>query len=150
MKQKIRLTESQLNRVIKESIKSILKESDDKYDYKKAIYDDVLEYIKYNFDETEIIEGLENRNKWEQELYDTLFTEDSVTGNGSGSYWFNAYKAEKALAHNMQLYFDALKEFGGSTPELFSPEEADVTIRCYLLYSAIDEVLDELQDEIQG
>lgn len=146
-KKTIKLNESNLRKIVNESVVRILKESAGAYDYETSVREDVYQYIKDSFDQEEIIEGLKNRDNWAQELYDDMFVSDNVTGNGSGSYWFNYYKAEEALAHNMQLYFDALKEFGDGVPDSWSPEAADVTIRCHLLYPAIDAVLDELEDE---
>ena len=69
-----------------------------------------------------------------------LFRSDSVTGNGSGSYTFNTFMAELYLVNNGDLYDEALEEFGGKYDS--SPEARDITIRCYLLGSAIQEALD--------
>lgn len=100
-----------------------------KYNYLENIKDDIKEYLKTT----------EERDF--NNLYDTLFMEDSVTGNASGSYFMNAYKAEEALAHNLNLLQDACECFG-TTPDLSNPEACDVTIRCYLLLDALREVLD--------
>lgn len=45
-------------------------------------------------------------------LNDELWTADSVTGNGSGSYTFSTWKAEEYLAHNWDILTEALEEFG--------------------------------------
>lgn len=83
----------------------------------------------------------------EKELRYDLWTADSVTGNASGSYYCNAWKAEEALCHNWDLLADALEEFGGDTDILRQgPEACDVTIRCYLLGECLSEVLDELEE----
>lgn len=58
----------------------------ERYNYFAAVKEDVLNYINEN----EIVVTSENRDEVEQELNDTLFTCDSVTGNASGSYTFNA------------------------------------------------------------
>lgn len=63
----------------------------ERYDYFAAVKEDVLNYINDN----EIVVTTENRDEVEQELNDTLFTCDSVTGNASGSYTFNAWTAEE-------------------------------------------------------
>lgn len=123
------------------------------YDYKEAVKNDVIDYIKENYTDEEIKENLSysgSRNKWEQSLYDDLFVSDSVTGNASGSYTFNSYKAEEYLCHNMDLLAEALEEFGDDLSYLKKgAENCDVTIRCYLLNSAISEALDELENEIE-
>lgn len=117
------------------------------YDYKEAILDDVREYIE---EEINLNEWKGNRDKLEEKLNDDLWTCDSVTGNASGSYTFNAWEAEENLCHNLDLLEEALEEFGsdkGYLPE-HGAEAADVTIRCYLLSWAISEVLDELEEEL--
>lgn len=115
------------------------------YDYNDAIRSDVRDYIDSEID---FSEWIDDRNGLEEKLNDDLWTVDSVTGNGSGSYWFNSWKAEEALMHNLGLLAEAIAEFGGCTDVLRDGAEAcDVTIRCYLLSGAISDVLDELEDE---
>lgn len=124
----------------------------ERYNYPEAIREDVLEYIRDNYTPEEIRESLndlENRDEWETDLYDLLFISDSVTGNASGSYYCNAWKAEEALCHNLELLGEALEEFCCG-PEYITKkgaEACDVTIRCYLLGAAISEALDELEEE---
>lgn len=115
------------------------------YDYNDAIRSDVRDYIDSEID---FSEWIDDRNGLEEKLNDDLWTVDSVTGNGSGSYWFNSWKAEEALMHNLGLLAEAVAEFGGCADVLRDGAEAcDVTIRCYLLSGAISDVLDELEDE---
>lgn len=119
----------------------------EKYDYMSAVKADVKAYIE---DNGLIKEGwLDNRDELEEMLYDDLWIEDSVTGNGSGSYTFNAWDAEENLAHNLDLLGKALREFGCDAGYLIDhgAEAADVTIRCYLLGQAISEVLDEFEED---
>lgn len=114
------------------------------YNYLEAVKEDVLDYINDN----NIIVTSDNREEVEQELNDTLFTCDSVTGNASGSYTFNAWVAEENLCHNWGLLAEALDELGCSVEFLKNgAESCDVTIRCYLLAQAISEVLDEVETE---
>ena len=114
------------------------------YDYYEAVKDDVLDYIKENIREGEF----SDRDSLSEYLYDTLWVEDSVTGNASGSYFFNAYKAEEALCHNWDLLSEALQEFCCTeNPIEKGAEWCDVTIRCYLLSSAISEALKEIEDD---
>ena len=75
-----------------------------------------------------------------------------MTGNASGSYYCNAWKAEEALCHNLDLLGEAADEFGDESITNVlkqGPEACDVTIRCYLLSQAISAVLDELEDEAE-
>ena len=116
----------------------------ERYDYLEAVKEDVLNYINEN----NIVVTSENRDEVEQDLNDTLFTYDSVTGNASGSYTFNTWTAEEYLCHNWELLGEALTEFGCDMSYLEKGAEAcDVTIRCYLLGQAISEVLDEIETE---
>lgn len=80
----------------------------ERYDYFAAVKEDVLNYINEN----NIVVTSENRDEVEQDLNDTLFTCDSVTGNASGSYTFNAWTAEEYLCHNWDLLGEALTELG--------------------------------------
>ena len=114
------------------------------YDYLESIKEDVKEYIEENI-------SLEDYTKeeLEEKLNDDLFVEDSVTGNASGSYTFNANEAEQNLVGNFELLREALSEFGESGVDVLEKgaEWCDVTIRCYLLGRAIAEVLEEYNEE---
>lgn len=118
----------------------------ERYNYYEAVADDVREYIK---EEINLDEWRGDRDGLEQKLNDYLFISDSVTGNASGSYYCNAWKAEEAICHNLDLLGEALAAFGDDDTNAFErgAEWADVTIRCYVLGSAIAEVLDELEGE---
>lgn len=115
------------------------------YDYYKAVKDDVLEYIEENINLTDFdsIEDLE------EHLNNDLWTEDSVTGNASGSYTFSTWKAEEYLCHNLELLGEALQEFGCDADYLSKngAEAADVTIRCYVLGSAIAAAMKEIESD---
>lgn len=122
------------------------------YDYNEAIKEDLVYFITERSDEwkDKVAEGYDYDDIREY-LYDEAFCSDSITGNASGSYTFNAYKAEEYLAHNWDLLADALDEFGGDTDVLRQgPESCDVTIRCYLLGQVLDEAMEEcgIQDYI--
>lgn len=120
----------------------------ERYDYLQAVKDDVKQYI----DDNDITITADNREDIEQQLNDDLFCNDSVTGNASGSYYCNAWKAEEALCHNLDLLGEAAEEFGDESITNVlkqGPEACDVTIRCYLLSQAISAVLDELEDEAE-
>ena len=113
------------------------------YNYLENVKEDVRMYIDENIDLKEY-----TQEELEEYLNETLFVEDSVTGNASGSYTFNAYEAEENLCHNMELLQEALEEFGCGTEYLEKGAEAcDVTIRCYLLGQAISEVLSEMLEK---
>lgn len=120
----------------------------ERYDYKEAIKSDVLNYIKneINFNDFDDLEELE------EHLNETLFAEDSVTGNASGSYTFSTYEAEENICHNLDLLGEALEEFG-CEPDYIAKkgaEACDVTIRCYLLSECIAEALTEIEDDFNA
>lgn len=115
------------------------------YNYLESVKEDVKNYIEEN----EIVVTNENRKEVEQELNDTLFVNDNVTGNASGSYTFSTWQAEENLCHNFELLTEALTEFGYNDLSYLKngAEACDITIRCYLLGRAISEVLDEIEIE---
>lgn len=121
----------------------------ERYNYHKAIRADVLEYIRDNYTPEEIREALQDKDEWCDKLNDEMWISDSVTGNASGSYYCNAWRAEEAIAHNLDLLADAICEFGQDGADVLEmgAEACDVTIRCYLLGGAIWEALEELEEE---
>lgn len=113
----------------------------EKYDYLSAVESDVREYIENNV----CFHDYSDLDEMEKDLNEKLFVEDSVTGNASGSYTFNAWQAEEYLCHNLDLLAEANEEFGGNSDILSDGAEAcDVTIRCYLLGQAIGNVAPDM------
>lgn len=117
-----------------------------KYDYLEAMTADVMEFIKNEVN----LEDYDNEDDFIEYLNDTLWTDDSVTGNGSGSYTFNRYKAKEYVIDNMELVAEMADEFGVDNKTLgekFRDEDweyFDVSIRCYLLYQAITEAIEKM------
>ena len=111
----------------------------EKYDYISAVRNDISEYLTDN-DITLTDDNFDD-------IADELSISDSVTGNGSGSYFFSSWKAEEAICHNFELLEEVASEFGYEpiiTPEYInSPEAWDVRIRCYLLYQILPEFITE-------
>lgn len=105
-----------------------------------------------------IDENVEYGNSW-GDMYDMLFVDDSVTGNGSGSYYFNSAKAEEAISG---IIFDSdavedFKLFGyDGIPTEEGAEAVDVIARCICLelvageleeyYNSLTEDEDEDED----
>lgn len=113
----------------------------EKYDYLSAVESDVREYIENNVN----FHDYSDLDEMKEDLNEKLFVEDSVTGNASGSYTFNTWKAEEYLCHNLDLLAEANEEFGGSSDILSDGAEmCDVTIRCYLLGQAIENVAPDM------
>ena len=121
------------------------------YDYLQAVTYDVVEYLEDNvLDDPRSLDELDSIDV--DELNDDLWIEDSVTGNGSGSYTMNTLEAEQNLVGNYNLLCEALTVFGEVDKTIvdFEPEDADVTIRCYLLSQAIDDAIDYLKEKALG
>ena len=117
----------------------------EKYNYMKAVTNDAKTAIMENmnnwrFSDREELEGIAN---------DILWVDDSVTGNGSGSYTFSTWQAEENLCHNMDELAEACDEFEQDIGEAVKQgaEYCDVTIRCYLLGQAISAAINELEEE---
>ena len=119
------------------------------YDYLLEMVEDVVNYIENEIE----LKNFSDRDELESYLNDELFTEDSVTGNASGSYTGSSYQAKEYVTDNMDLLNDAVTEFcvdSDTVGEKFLDEDweyFDVTIRCYLLGQAISNALDELENE---
>lgn len=111
----------------------------DTYNYEEAVLEDVKEAILDGLRMGEYVD-FDNLEDAQDTIQEALWIADSVTGNGSGSYTFNTLLAELYLVNNGDLYDEAIEEFGGKYDS--SPESRDVTIRCHLLSSAIQEAIE--------
>ena len=115
------------------------------YNYLEELKSDVRNYIKEVASDYMDCEDLDELR---DSLYDNLWNEDSVTGNGSGSYTFNREEAKKYVSDNLDLMVEAYKDLDSIESlvddlEALDFETIDVTIRCYLLSQALDEVLED-------
>ena len=123
------------------------------YNYKEEMKKDIIAEIEDTYSKEQIAERMEDRDSFAEELNDDLWIADNVTGNGSGSYTFNRYTAKEYVTDNMGLCIEALREFcveAETIAEKFLSEDweyFDVTIRCYLLGSMIEEALDQIENE---
>ena len=90
--------------------------------------------------------------EYEEVLNNELWNEDAVTGNASGSYYYNSYKAEEALINNLSLASEALQEFGYNNIDVLDKgaEWLDVIIRCYVLPSCIAEYIEDNRLELES
>lgn len=131
------------------------------YDYRKEVKEDIVQYLRDNW--TLIDEGdgilvadrdgdsyaLEEDDYLSKQrfcdcLEEELWTDDGVTGNGSGSYWFNSLRAEECLVGNLDLLAEACEIFDSDLDVLKNgAESCDVVIRCYLLTQALYDAVDE-------
>ena len=122
------------------------------YNYLESMKEDVKEYI-INDSELSIDDLIYNRSELEEKLNEDLWAYDGVTGNASGSYTFNSYKAKEYVLDNMDLLEEMCNEFCVDAETIGKKfldgawEWMDVSIRCYLLGQAISEVLDDIENE---
>ena len=111
----------------------------EKYDYRQHVSDDVRDYISEHYTREELKSMADDFDELGEKLHDKMWTADSVTGNRSGSYTCNTWKAEEFLCHNLDLLQEVAREVGEL--DLTRPEICDVDIRCYYLSECISEVL---------
>ena len=120
-----------------------------KYNYLESIKADIKTYLEDEFEYR--YSNYEDKDELQETLRDDLWTEDSVTGNASGSYTFDRAEAEEYVKENLALCIEACEEFCIDHSEFGKKiyddewEYLDVTIRCYLLGQAIAEVLEEIE-----
>ena len=124
----------------------------DKYDYRRAITDDIKDWI---VNDTDLIE--EGLNPEDTEvanwIYDEVFGEDSITGNGAYYYGTEEFCSE-CLSDNFDLLYEAAREYCiddniNILIDHYRDKDLaryfDCTIRCYLLGECIEKALEELR-----
>lgn len=115
------------------------------YNYYDAVKDDVIKAIQEDT-ELEPREN-ENRDDYRERLEDALWASE-VTGNGPYAYYYSDEEdAISAVMWNLELCKEAYIEFGiedDAVDFMSNVRAADVSIRCYILPSAIDSAINEL------
>ena len=121
------------------------------YNYFENVTADAKDAILENMNDWDFV----NREELEEIANDSLWVDDSVTGNGSGSYTSSREAAKEYVTRSddgMDMLRDAVREFD-CEHEAFTAfleedwEYFDVTIRCYLLGQAISAAIDELEEK---
>lgn len=107
--------------------------------YVKALANDIREWAKDN--------EFDYADQWK--LGDALWTEDSITGNGSGSYTMNRSEAREIVLAHLDEVLAVYEDFGrldelGKMMSDGEWEKIDVFARCHYLAEAIDRIWDEL------
>lgn len=121
------------------------------YNYLEAVTADVIDFIRDEVNPADY----ESREALSEFLNDELWTCDSVTGNASGSYTFNAYKAKEFVFSDQDTVSESLREFcvdAETIAEKFLNQDweyFDVTARCYVLGQAIESALDSIENELE-
>lgn len=78
--------------------------------YYDELKNDIIEALKYDY--AEILESAENKEDAYYQLEEIFFIKDSITGNASGSYYFDTYKSRKHCYNYFRDVFEALEEYG--------------------------------------
>ena len=124
------------------------------YNYLEAVKEDVKTWLMDNSSQFEEIkdnneiDGVIDWDGVKDDLNEILWSEDSITGNGSGSYTFNREKARDYVLSDGLQYLKELVDEGWLTYESIGKdvtnydfEGLDVSLRCYFLSQAIEEVI---------
>lgn len=120
-------------------------------DYYQKVKNDAFAAIDEQFD----CGYWDGNTQWDV-VYDNIFGDDAVTGNGSGSYFFNAVKARAAVADAIcdKKILDALSEIGVDGDEIAQylrdgdAESLDVCIRCAMLGEVYSEIEEYFSDRV--
>ena len=120
-------------------------------DYYKQVKTDAIAAIDEQFDSG----YWDGDTEWDV-VYDNLFVDDGVTGNGSGSYTCNAAKARENVSDAIwdEKILDALSEIGVDGDKIAqylrdgNAESLDVCIRCAILREVCGEIEDYFSDRI--
>lgn len=120
------------------------------YNYYDAMKNDLIDavYDEVNFDKMIAFDQpFNNEDDLFQILDETLWVDDSVTGNGSGSYTFNSALAKEYVLDNFDLLKCAADEWGVDDFAIRLLNEEwewlDVSIRCYILGQVICEFIEK-------
>lgn len=123
---------------------------------KMTYFEMVKADIENNQDDYQyIVDECDSMDEIRERLYDAMWIDDSITGNASGSYYCNSYRAKQDVMENTETVAEALREFcvdAETIGEKFLNEEweyLDVTARCYVLGQALEEFLDENEEDIE-
>ena len=120
-------------------------------EYREEVKADLLEHIKENAETYKNLSIEEYRDL----LLDYRET-DSITGNGSGSYYFNSFMARETIDARGLLWDEDfngwLDEMGVKLSDIIEkgPEAVDVWARCMALEMLSDDELEEIRAEALG
>lgn len=122
------------------------------YDYEEMVYIDCKNWIKEHI--KRYMNNYPEGSKYDisTAMQNDARTADSITGNDSGSYTCNSYKAEENLVGNWGLLQEALIEFGEEGIDILDEgaEWCDVTIRCYILGQVFENAFDDVWEDMEN
>ena len=118
----------------------------EKYNYWKEVANDVECWMDKDGDPFDLSQ-FEDREEAANYLYNELWDQDEITGNG-GFFYDNEESCEEYLCHNIDLIIDACEYYYADFNILKKHYKKgtlmrylDATIRCYVLGDAIEEAL---------
>ena len=124
-----------------------------KYDYLQALIYDIKEWMRNNDFDLNDYEDMDDACEY---LLDTLWVEDSVTGNGEMGY-AKRQDYEDYLSHNWDELINAIDSFCVTTNDIvnilkkrdveYILQWCDSTIRLNLLPEAISRALNDIDNE---
>jgi hypothetical protein len=123
------------------------------YNYYESMKANIKQYLEDEFERC--YSNVDSLEELSEKLHDDLWTNDSITGNASGSYTCNSSEAKEYVLDNMDLCKEALESFCTPAEEIgnrFLDEDweyLDVTIRCYILGSVISELLEDAEEDFE-
>ena len=123
------------------------------YNYLKEMKKDIVAFLDDEFERC--FSQAESVEEFKDELNEILWTNDSITGNASGSYTFSSYQAQLYVTENLDLLRETVATFDTPAEEVGKRfldgdwEWFDVSIRCYLLPQAIEEVVEERRNDFE-
>lgn len=123
----------------------------ERYDYYKAVTNDIKEWLKNYSDIPE--EELNDRDVADR-VYDEVFSEDSVTGNGPYGY-ATEEQCSEYLSNNFYLIYEAMRDYCLDDDNDFISHHYemkdlarffDCVIRCYILPQCVEKAINELKE----
>lgn len=123
-------------------------------DLREALDDD-NGYVFSNQEVWDMTDGGDDPCQLADALHDWAWADDSITGNGSGSYFFSSADAREFVLGHLDEVREAYSELYGDLAKLGEDfvneawEAMDVTARCHFLYAACDEVANEACDYLR-
>ena len=120
------------------------------YSYPSHVKQDIKTFIEKCLDSGTFGMLVQGDEDTIEDVKDLMFDQDDVTGNGSGSYTFNTFKAEQNLMGNWDLLREAKEELQPNVDLIDKgPEYCDVMIRCYLLDWCFNKALNDIVNDTE-
>ena len=123
----------------------------EKYNYYREVANDIFNWMDVSGDPFPLTQ-FNNREEAAEWLYDELWSESEITGNGPDSFYADEEFCEECLCHNTDLIIDSCDEFCVDYTTLRQQYKKgqlarylDCTIRCYVFMTAIYDALEEYE-----